>query len=874
MWSGDRIYFLSDRDDNKRMNLYVYDLGDKSTRQLTHFKDFDIKFPSLGKDAIVYEYGGWIYRFDLASEKSVKVPIRILEDNSAARPGLVDVSKNVTNYEIAPDGKRALFGARGDIFTVPAEHGPTRNLTKTSGAHERNSKWSPDGKWIAYISDASGEDEIYLVAQDGHGQPRQLTSGGDTYKYELLWSPDAKKILWNDRLQRLQFVDVASKKVTLVAKSKTWEIREFTWSPDSKWIAYARPEEEVMTNIYLYSLATDKTQAITDGWFNCSSPAFSGDGKYLFFVSDRDFNPVFSRTEWNHSYGSMSRIYFVALAKDTPSPFKPKSDETTIKEEKPTGILLADTNPPPASGPPGEAKGPGQGDSKKAKEKKEPVDVKIDLDGIGDRVLSLPVPVSSYRNLQSAGSTVYYVRGGGLHSFDMTAAKEASHGSIGGFEISADGKKMLVSQEGKYGIIDLPKGPVSISKPLNLSDLQVRLDHKAEWRQIFNESWRQMRDFFYDPHMHGVDWKAMRQRYAPLVEHVNHRADLTYVIGEMIGELNAGHTYVGGGEMPKAPRVQLGLLGAELERDQTGYYRIKKILRGANWDRRLRSPLTEPGLNVKEGDFILAIDGRAANELANPYEALVDTAGKQVTLKVNGSPTTKGARDIVVTPLGDEANLYYFNWVQNNIKKVNAATGGKVGYLHVPDMLTTGLNEFTKYYYPQIAKKALIIDVRGNGGGNVSPMLIERLRREAVQVQVARNTTPQFTPPAIQGPKVCLMNEFSASDGDLFPFQFRAYKLGKLIGKRSWGGVVGIRGTLPLLDGGTLNRPEFSRYSLDGKEWIIEGHGVDPDIVIDNDPAREFAGDDEQLDKAIEIIREELKTKEKKVPPLPPYPKK
>src|SRR5262249_37857931 len=591
---------------------------------------------------------------------------------------------------------RALFGARGDVFTVPAENGPTRNLTKTSGVHERNSKWSPDGKWIAYISDATGEDEIYVIAQDGRGQPRQLTSGGATTKYDLLWSPDAKKILWTDRLQRLQYVDVASKKVTLVAKSPTWEIREFTWSPDSKWVAYARPEEEVMTNIYLYSLEKDKNYAITDGWFRCASPAFSGDGKYLFFVSDRDFNPLFSRTEWNHSYGDMARIYFVALSKDTPSPFKPKSDETTVKEEKPTGVVMSDRNPPISSGPQGENKGPGQVDPKKPKEKKEPSAVKIDLDGIGDRVLSLPVPVSSYRNLQSVDSTVYYVRGGGgLHSFDMTTAKEGSHGSIGSFEISPDGKKMLVPQQGKFGIVDLPKGPVSIAKPLNLSDLQVRLDRKAEWEQIFNECWRQMRDFFYDPHMHGVDWKAMRQRYAPLVKHVNHRADLSYVIGEMIAELNAGHAYVGGGEMPKASRVQQGLLGAELERDaKSGYYRIKKILKGANWDRRLRSPLTEVGLNVKEADYILAVDGKPANEMVNLYESLIDTVGKQVTLKINGSPTTKGARDIVVTPVADESNLYYFNWVQGNIKKVNEATNGKVGYLHVPDMLTTGLNEF------------------------------------------------------------------------------------------------------------------------------------------------------------------------------------
>ena len=888
MWSGDRIYFLSDRDARKRMNLYVKDLAGGGIRQLTHFSDFDVKFPSLGKGAIVFENGGWIYRFDLDTEKTHKVPVRILEDHSAARPALVDVSKSVSSYEIAPDGKRALFGARGDLFTVPAETGPTRNLTRTSGVHERNAKWSPDGKSIAYISDASGEDEIYVMAQDGRAAPRQITSGSDTYKYELYWSPDSKKILWSDRMQRLLVVDVTTKKVTAVTRSATWEIREYAWSPDSKWVAYARPEEEVMTNIYLYSLEKDKNYAVTDGWFSCSSPAFSGDGKYLFFVSNRDFNPTYSRTEWNHSYGDMSRIYFVTLAKDTVSPFRPRSDETGVADPKAKaeGPKKPKRQEEEEDAKPSKRKAldvPGQkpGEAKPDPKAKEVKPLKVDVDGIGDRLLSLPVAVSNYRNLQSVGSTLYYIRGGrgggaGLQSYDLKTRKETGHGNVGGFEISADGKKMLVSQDGKYGIIDLPKAQVSIAKPLDLSALQVRLNHKQEWNQIFNECWRQMRDFFYAPNMHGVDWKAIRQRYAPLVPYVNHRADLTYVIGEMIGELNAGHTYVGGGDMPKPRRILMGLLGAELKRDpKTGYYQIAKILRGANWDAKLRAPLTEPGVNVKEGEYIVAVDGRPTDTMVNPYAALIDTAGKQVTLKVNEEPSLKGAREVVVRPVADEAELYYYDWVQDNIKKVSAATSGKVGYLHVPDMMAHGLNEFTKHFYPQLAKKALIVDVRGNGGGNVSPMLIERLRRELVQIRIARNGSPHFDPAAaVHGPKVCLINEFSASDGDLFPFQFKAYKLGKLVGKRTWGGVVGIRGSLPLLDGGYLNKPEFSRFDVQGKEWIIEGHGVDPDIVVDNDPAKEYAGDDEQLDRAIKVVVEELKTKEKKLPAVPPYPKK
>jgi tricorn protease len=855
MWHGERIYYLSDRDSNRRMNLFVTDLADNTTRPLTQFTDFDNKFPSLGDKAIVFENGGWIYRFDLASEQCEKVSIRILEDRASARGALTNVSKNVTNYEISPDGKRALFGARGDIFTVPAKDGRTRNLTNTSGVHERNSKWSPDGKLIAYVTDATGEDEIYVLAADGKGSARQLTTGGDTYKYELYWSPDSKKILWSDKKLRLQYVEVESKTVKMIARAKVWEIRDAVWSPDSRWVAYSQQERENMNRVYLFSLEQGKTFLVTDGWYTSTHPAFSGDGKYLFFVSKRDFHPIYSETEWNHAYRDMARIYFVTLDKTTPSPFRPRSDE---------------------SAEPAKAE-----DAKNKDAKNKEIVLKVDPDGLSERVLRLPIEAANYRNLASVGGTLFYIRQASkdskpaLQMYDLAARKETVLGSVSGFEISADGKKMLVSQDSKYGIIDLPKSTVTIGEPLNLSGMEMRLDHHQEWRQIFKECWRQMRDFFYDPNMHGVDWKAMRVKYEPLVPHVGHRADLTYVIGEMIAELNAGHAYVGGGDMPHPSRLSTGLLGAKLRRDPSGYYKIVKILKGANWDPALRSPLAELGLNVKEGDFLLAINGQPVNELKTPYEALINQAGKQVVLKVNSEPKEKGSREIVVVPIDNEAELYYHEWVTDTIKKVTEATDGKVGYVHVPDMQARGLNQFNRYYYPQTHKKAMIIDMRGNGGGNVSPMLIERLRREIAMIDIARNSVPDTDPGAmIYGPKVCLLNEFSASDGDLFPYRFRQHKLGKLIGKRSWGGVVGIRGTLPLLDGGYLNRPEYSRYDVDGKTWIIEGVGVPPDIEVDNDPAREYAGIDDQLDRAIKEILAELKTKEKDLPPPPPYPKK
>lgn len=850
MWHGQRIYYLSDRDSGRRMNLFVTDLSDRTTRQLTQFHDFDIKFPSLGDKAIVFENGGWIYRFDLSDEKCDKVPIRILEDRAGARGALTNVSKNVTNFEISPDGKHGLFGARGDVFTVPVKDGRTRNLTNTSGVHERNSKWSPDGKLLAFVSDASGEDEIYVQPADGTGGPRQLTTNGDTYKYEIAWSPDSKKILWSDKKLRVKYVEVASKSVKSIAQAKVWEIRDAVWSPDSRWIAYSQQEEEGMARVYLFSLEHSKTFAVTDGWYNSTHPAFSGDGKYLFFVSSRDFTPIYSQTEWNHAYRDMARVYLLTLAKSTPSPFRPRGDNSAE---------------------------PSKADEKKAKE----MAAKVDTDGMNDRVLQLPIQAANYRNLTSVGDKVYYIRQGSkdakpaLQMYDLTVRKETALGSVNGFEISTDGKKMLVSQDGKYGIIDLPKAAVKIDEPLNLSGMEMRLDHHAEWQQIYRECWRQMRDFFYDPHMHGVDWKAMRAKYEPLVPHVGHRADLTYIIGEMIAELNAGHTYVGGGDMPHPPRIPIGLLGAKLRRHSSGYYRIVKILKGERWNPALRSPLRELGANIKEGDFLLAVNGQPVNELATPFEALINQADKQVILKINSEPKEKGSREVIVVPVASEAGLYYHEWVTDNIKKVNDATNGKVGYLHVPDMQVKGLNQFSRYFYPQTHKKALIIDVRGNGGGNVSPMLIERLRRQIAMIDIARNSVPDTDPEAlIYGPKVCLLDEFSASDGDLFSYRFRQHKLGKLIGKRTWGGVVGIRGTLPLLDGGYLNRPEFSRYGLDGKTWIIEGVGVPPDIEVDNDPAREYAGTDDQLNRAIKEILAELKTKEKDLPPVPPYPKK
>ena len=880
MWRDNRIYFVSERDERHQANLYVLDLATKQTRQLTTFTEFAVKFPSLGDNAIVFENGGWIYRLDLATEQATRIPIEIREDFAIGRDAWREVGKSVNGYDVSPDGARVLFEARGDIFTVPAKYGPTRNLTQTPGVHEREAAWSPDGKWIAYVSDASGEEEIYIRPQDGTGTPTQLTTGADTYKYMLLWSPDAKRILWSDKKNRLQFVEVESKQVTLVDQSPAFEIRDFTWAPDSQWIAYTRPEERRFPNIYLYALGAKERVTVTDGWFDVAGPEFSTDGKYLFFVSERTYNPTYSQTEWNHVYNDMAGIYFVTLAKETKSPFAPKSDEVKIKKDEPKkeGDKKPDEGKSDAKKENDKKEGDKADTAKKDGDKKEEkkVVVKVDADGLAQRIGVLPIPASTYGQLTSVGDKLYYTRKGKLQLFELDKQKETELGDFPGFRVTADQKKMLVVGGGAHAIIDLPSGRIDTKdKTLDLGDLKVRLDRRAEWNQIFAECWRQMRDFVYDPNLHGVDWPAMRKRYEPLLAHVQHRADLTYVIGEMIGEINLGHCYVGGGDYPKADRVAQGLLGARIARHASGFYQITEILPGQNWDRKLRSPFTEIGVNVKAGDYIVAVDGTPANELPDLYAALVGKVDKQVTLRVNGQPQADGAHDETILPITDEQPLYYLKWVLGNIELVSKATDGKVGYVHVPDMGVPGLNEFAKFYYPQTHKEALIVDCRGNGGGNVSPMIIERLRREPAMWTIARNGAVNVDPAGqVLGPKVLLIDQFSASDGDIVGYRFRKHKLGPIIGQRSWGGVVGIRGTLPLLDGGYLNRPEFSRFDLEATEWIMEGKGVQPDIEVDNDPAHEFAGIDDQLARAIDEIKQLMAKNPVKIPTPPPYPNK
>lgn len=854
MWYKNKIYFISDRD--RIMNLFGYDLQTKQTSKITNFADYDIKFPSMGKDEIIFEKGGRLYVYDLIQNKIEYIKIIINNDFVNGRNMWKNATENIRYASLAPDAKNIMFGTRGEIFKVPVKDGITYNITQTSGVHERDVQYSPDGKWIAFISDQTGEDEIYIQKSDLSEKPVQLTKGADTYKYFPLWSPDSKKLVWADKMLRLQFAEVESKKVIVIDKSTAWEFNDFDWSPDSKWLVYVKAELDSKNKLYLYNLQTTEKTAITDGWYSCYNPSFSRDGKYLFFVSDRDFKPIYSRTEWNHAYVDMARIYFLSLTKSAPSLLQLNDDIKDTTNSK-TGAT---------------------------------VKMDIDLDGLAERIAALPIESGNYWNLNYVNGVLYYFKStysSGSPKLMMYHFKDKKEGLIANtwrYEITPDGKKILLYVNNKYTVADLPKNPGNdantailgnVKDFVNTDNMRVYVDLKQEWEQIYKECWRQMKYFFYASNLHGVNWDDVYKKYLSLVKYVNHRADLNYIIGEMIGELNCGHAYIGGGDLPKIEKIKLGLLGAELQKDASGYYKINKILKGENWTGNIRSPLTEIGVNAKEGNFIIKINGIAVNTVNNIYELLIYQANKKIELTLNTMPTLAGAWATTITTIDDEAGLYYYNWVQNNIDKVSKASNGQIGYVHIPDMGVEGLNEFVKYYYPQMRKKALIVDVRGNGGGNVSPMIAERLNRAFVMMKVARNTGAAPSPTEVfVGPKVCLIDNYSASDGDLFPYRFRQMKLGQIIGVRSWGGVVGIRGSLPLIDGGTLSKPEFAHYDINGREFIIEGHGVEPDIVIDNHPAKEYEGIDEQLNKAVDLILEELKKNNYNLPPVPDYPDK
>lgn len=834
MWIGDEIFFISDRD--MTMNFFVYNTKTGKTEKVTNFTDYDVKFPSSDGKNIVFEKGGYLYRLDPATRQTSQINVKLSSDNVYARPELRNVSKNITGISASPNGKRLVVTARGEVFDVAADKGVTRNITRTPGAHDRGAKWSPDGKNIAYISDKTGETEIYLQPADG-GEPRQLTKNNDTYIRNLTWSPDGKTIIYTDRKNRVNSLSLDGTKKTLFT-NPMHEIYGIEFSPDSKWITYTRHDDNNMNVVYVRELATGKEIPVTERWYNSGSPTFSSDGRYLLFTSERDFNPIYSSTEWNHAYGAKGGLYMAMLAADTPSPLLP-TDE------------IAGEEAPKTDAP------------------KDPVTVKIDADGLPGRIIKLPLPTGYYRNFYSDGKKVYYGAGMGTNVFDLASQTDEKLAERGRMTPIAGGKKAIWNIGNKIYVSNLGAKP-NLKKPVDTGEMTATVDYSQEWPQIFDEVWRAFRDGFYLENMHGVDWKAIKEKYSALVPYAKTRLDLNYIIAEMISELACGHAYVNPGETVSPERIPMGLLGAEINPDKSGYFRIDRILPGAVYSETLRSPLAEPGVDVAEGDLIVAVDGVSTKNVDNIYKLLAGKADVLTELSVAKKGNTANPHKIVVKPIADESGLYHYNWVQNNIKTVEKATNGRVGYIYVPDMGPEGLNEFARYFYPQLDKEALIIDDRANGGGNISPMIIERLLRNPYRLTMSRSSSQVGTiPDATQvGPKVLLINKYSASDGDLFPWSFKANKLGTVIGTRTWGGIIGISGSLPYMDGTDVRVPFFTNFDAKTGEWIVENHGVDPDILIDNDPVKEQAGIDQQLNKAIEVALEQIKNRK----PLPKVP--
>jgi tricorn protease len=880
MWHGNTIYFASDRGPNERMNLYSYDLGSHQVRQLTHFTDFDVEWPSLGPDAIVFQNGGWLYTYDLRSGKTTKLSIEVPGDRDLARSEWKNVAPWIQSFDISSNGKRGVFEARGDVFTVPAEHGSIRNLTRSSGVWERYPTWSPNGKWVAYLSDRTGEYELYITPQNGMGQETRITFDGSMFRYGPVWSPDNTKLLYADKDLRLWYVDIHEKKPVLIDQGHYGEIRDYAWSPDSQWVTYSKQSRNQYGVIELYSLATKKITPVTTDFTNSWQPVFDPAGKYLYFLSNRDYNEVIGAYDADFANPKATRVYIVTLRADEPSPFAPESDEATV------------TSAPDA----------------KPAEKKEPAKpFRIDLEGIGQRIVALPMPVSNIDTLAAAKGLVLYstlpVMGLSgplpgeapqIHVFDMAQRKDSVLlVGTSRFAVSFDGKKLLYGAPpqgggeggtpvaGVFGILATtpPATPHRVGDGrLDLSGMNAEINPRAEWHEMYFDAWRQERDFFYAKAMNSQDWAKIRDKYAQLLPYVADRYDLTYLIGEMIGELSNSHTYTGGGDYPNLHSVNVGLLGVDYEVDaRTGLYRFKKIYPGQNWDPSLRSPLTEPGLGIHVGDYLLAVNGQPLRSPETPSQLLVNTAGENVTLTVNSQPGTEGAREVVVRPIRSELGLRELDWIATNREKVAKATAGRVGYVYLPDMGGHGLDEFVRQFFPQIRKQGIIFDVRYNGGGFVDQMILERLRRILAGMSAARNWASGTVPDVVfNGAMACLTNHYAASDGDFFTYFFKFYKLGPVIGTRTWGGVRGIRGDMPLMDGGYVTRPEFALYGLDS-QWIIENRGVEPDIVVENTPDLLREGHDPQLEKAIQAVLQEIRKHPKKLPPRPPdlpaYPK-
>jgi len=879
MWIGDAIYFASDRDGT--LNLYSYDLKGQAVTKLTSSTTADVRWPSSDNQSrIVYELLGELHVYDVRAKADQAISIFVPNDGVAMRPSRISVEKNIEGFELSPKGERALVVARGDVFTLPIEKGPTRNLTATSGVHDKMARWSPDGKKIAYVSDASGEDEIWLQDQAG-GKPEQVTKGRQGMTYAPEWSAEGTHLAFSDKDGKLFVLALADRKVVEVADDERGQIRDYSWSPKGAYLAFSMTDANELRSIHVWSASEAKLYRVTDELFNEESPAWDLDGDFLYYLSDRDFAPQISTFEWNYATSRTTGIYALTLRKDGKSPFPPQSDEVTLDEKKPEGEAKSDQKEAEGGKPAGakpEAKD-------EAKKKETPF--RIDFDGIGARVTRAPIDADNIGSLAvGKGHLVYRVSGAPFYGRDsymkpalkLYSLKDRKASTlaedVAGWALSHDGSKVLARQGESLNLYEV-KPDAKDKKTVSTKGLQVDRVPAQEWRQFFDETWRRYRDFFYVANMHGYDWKAIGERYRALLPHVAHRSDLNYVLGEMVSELSVGHAYIEGGDYEIPARPKVGLPGARFELDAAaGRFRIARILKGHNQEERYRSPLTEVGVDARVGDYVLEIDGTPLTADDDPYRLLRHKTDP-VTLTLNAKPTLEGARKTSYRPIASEESLLYLEQVTANMEKVAKLTNGRAGYLHIPDMGAPGIYEFVKWFYPQVRKEGLVVDVRSNGGGNVSQWIIERLDTKLLGTRFGRRSEHPGTYPetVFHGHKVALLNETSASDGDIFPHMFRKAGLGPLIGKRSWGGVVGISGLGPMIDGGSISVPLSGTNDVDGK-WVIEGHGVDPDIVVENDPKSVIAGKDPQLERGVAELLKKMDAEPMRLPKKPADPVK
>jgi tricorn protease len=870
-WVGGAVYFLSDR--RQTMNVFRWDSAANTVEQVTFHTDFDVRSLTAGAGLLAYEQGGRLHLYDPANGKAKPLAVAIQADLPETRPSFQRVAYNIQSCAISPTGQRAVFEAHGEILSVPAKKGSIRNLTRTPASCERYPAWSPDGQSIAYFSDECGEYDLVISDQKGE-QKTVIPLGKRTFFYTPLWSPDSKKIAFSDKTLSLDIIDLETKTVTHVDNDTydhPYRSLNPSWSPDSQWLAYTRRLGNQLRAVFLFDVAAGASHQITDGMSDAADACFSRDGKYLFFAVSTNYGLNTGWLDMSSYERPVSRsLYLMVLSKEDPSPLAEESD---------------DEKPPEAEKPAEEKKDPAETTEAgketaidPAKEQKTaPVKTKIDLDGLDQRIVALPIPARDYWWLQSAeGGLLFYLEPLPnqsyetpnptffLHLFDLKERKDDIYlNSVRGYWVSASGKKLLYSSGtngSKYAIVEINKDkkPGPEDGVLNLDNLEIPVDPRLEWQQIFREAFRVHRDFFYDAALHGLDIEAAYQKYLPFLAHAGHRDDLNYLLAEFSGELVAGHAYVGGGNVPGRERVPVGLLGADYEVTPAGYYRIAHIYPGMNWHPELRSPLTEPGVNVREGEYILAVNGRPLRAPSVIYSLFEKTVDRITDLRVGPSPDGEGARTVSVRPLGSENSLRHWAWVEGNRKRVAQLSNGRLAYVYLPDTALGGYTNFNRYYFSQLDKEGIVLDERFNGGGSVADYIIDLLDRPLLSYWATREGNVFTTPNAsISGPKVMIINELAGSGGDAMPLFFRRRGLGKLVGKRTWGGLIGIYDYPTLMDGGYLTSPRMAIYSPEG-EWEVENVGISPDIEVEMTPQQVIAGGDPQLEKAVETALAEL----------------